>query len=73
MEIAKVVGQNIKLARKAKCLTQKEVASKLFMTQQQYSRFETGVFQFNYEQICKLCALFDISPNDIFPYKETTV
>lgn len=70
MEVSKIVGQNIKNARKAKNLTQKEVASKLFMTQQQYSRFETGVFQLNYEQICKICNLFDISPDDIFPYRE---
>ncbi len=70
MEIAKIVGQNIKNARKAKNLTQKEVAAMLLMTQQQYSRFETGIFQLNYEQICRLCNIFDITPDDIFPYNE---
>ena len=66
MEIAKKIGDNLKQARKAKGLTQKEVANKLFMTQQQYSRFENGVFELNYSQIIFLCNLYDITPNDLF-------
>ncbi len=66
MNLAKNIGNNLKIARKNKGYTQKEVASKLKMTQQQYSRFENGVFELNYEQIVFLCNLFDISPNDIF-------
>ncbi len=66
MNLAKSIGNNLKLARKNKGYTQKEVASKLKMTQQQYSRFENGIFELNYEQIVFLCNLFDISPNDIF-------
>jgi len=30
------------------------------------SRFENGVFELNYEQILKLCKLYDITPNDLF-------
>ena len=67
MDIAKVVGNNIKEARKLKGLTQSDVAKVFRMTQQQYSRFENGVFQLNYEQIYKLCQLFDVTPNDLFP------
>jgi transcriptional regulator with XRE-family HTH domain len=55
-----------KQARKDKGLTQKEVALKMKMTQQQYSRFENGVFELNYSQIIELCALYDITPNDLF-------
>ena len=66
MTTAKLVGNNLKEARKAKGLTQKEVASIMLMTQQQYSRFENGVFELNYDQILKLCKLFDVTPNDIF-------
>ena len=51
MQIAKIVGNNLKDARKIKGLTQKEVALYFRMTQQQYSRFENGVFELNYEQI----------------------
>ena len=66
MELAKKLGNNLKEARKAKGYTQKEVASKLLMTQQQYSRFENGVFELNYHQIIALCELLDIAPNDFF-------
>ena len=69
MDIAKIVGDNIKLARKAKGFTQKQVSDKLYMTQQQYSRFENGVFELNYEQICEICKILDISPNEMFDFK----
>ena len=66
METAKLVDNNLKAARNAKGYTQKEVAAKMFMTQQQYSRFENGVYELNYSQIKELCELFDITPNDLF-------
>ena len=52
MKTAKmIIGENLKEARKYKGLTQKEVGQALHMTQQQYSRFENGVFELNYDQI----------------------
>ena len=69
MSTAKRIGQNLKDARKFKNLTQREVAEKLKMTQQQYSRFENGVFELNYDQILTLCELFEISPTDLFNNK----
>ena len=66
MEIAKIVGNNLKVARRAKGYTQKAVAAQMYMTQQQYSRFENGVFELNYEQILRLCELLDITPNALF-------
>ena len=66
MEIAKIVGNNLKVARRAKGYTQKAVAAQMYMTQQQYSRFESGVFELNYEQILRLCELLDITPNELF-------
>lgn len=68
MDIAKLVGNNIKEARKLKGLTQAQVAKTFCMTQQQYSRFENGVFELNYEQLLKICELLDITPNEIFDY-----
>ena len=65
-EISQKIGKNIKEARKLKKLTQKEVAKALFMTQQQYSRFENGIFELNYSQILQICELLDITPNEIF-------
>lgn len=55
------VGQRLKESRISQGLTQKQVAEKLYMTQQQYSRFENGVFELNYHQIVFLCNLFEIS------------
>ena len=66
MKTAIRIGKNLKEARRYKGYTQKEVAEKLFMTQQQYSRFENGVFELNYDQIIYLCNLYDIEPNDLF-------
>lgn len=69
MDISKIVGENIKNARKYKGLTQKAVASILHMTQQQYSRFENGVFELNYSQIVEICKLLDITPNELFNFE----
>ena len=66
MEIANLVGANLKEARKNKGLTQKEVAAVMLMTQQQYSRFENGVYELNYGQIRKLCELLDTTPNELY-------
>ena len=68
MELAKQIGNNIKEARKIKALTQKQVAEIFHMTQQQYSRFENGVFELNYQQIIDICKLLYISPNEIFGF-----
>ena len=66
MNIAKKIGNNIKQARREKGYTQKEVAAILHMTQQQYSRFENGIYELNYEQILEICKLYDVEPNEIF-------
>ena len=66
MKIAKAIGENLKQARKFKGLTQREVAKKFNMTQQQYSRFENGVFELNYDQIIAFCEFFEITPNEVF-------
>ena len=70
MEISKKVGENLKEARKAKGYTQKEVAQKFFMTQQQYSRFENGVFELNCNQLFELCKFLDTTPNELFNFDE---
>ena len=66
MNVSKIIGNNLKQARKDVHLTQSEVAKLLNMTQQQYSRFENGIFQLNYEQILFLCNLYNITPSELF-------
>lgn len=59
--IRQEVGKRLKESRKAAGYTQTQVAKMLYMTQQQYSRFENGIFELNYDQLIYLCKLFDIS------------
>ena len=68
MNIARNIGEKLKSARKLLGKTQSEVAQAFHMTQQQYSRFENGVFELNYTQIIEICKLLDISPNEIFGF-----
>ena len=69
MDIAKKVGKVLKDARKAQNLTQQQVAKIMLMTQQQYSRFENGIFELNYSQIIKLCEILKITPNELFEFE----
>ena len=66
MDIKKEVGERLKEARRAAGYTQTQVAEIMLMTQQQYSRFENGIFELNYSQIITLCKLFDISADYLF-------
>ncbi len=66
MDIAKTVGENLRIARKAKGITQKQIAAELHKYQSDYNDYETGKVQLDYEKIAYLCARFDITPNDLF-------
>ena len=55
------VGERLKDARKTAHYTQAQIAKELGMSQQQYSRFENGLFELNYSQIVFLCQKYDIS------------
>ena len=67
-DIAKAVGENLKAARKAKGITQKQLASELNKYQSDYSEYETGKIQLDYEKIVYLCKRFDITPNELFGF-----
>ncbi len=66
MDIAKTVGENLKAARQAKGITQKQIAAELKKYQSDYSDYETGKVELDYEKIVYLCKRFDITPNDLF-------
>lgn len=59
--IKKEVGNRIKESRRSAGYTQLQVAQKLNMTQQQYSRFENGIFELDYGQLIAISKLFDVS------------
>ncbi len=69
MEIAKIVGENLKSARRAKGLTQAQIAAELKKYQSDYSEYETGKVQLDYEKIVFLCKRLDISPNELFGFE----
>lgn len=66
MELKKIVGKNLKTARKAKGLTQTQLAAERNMKQHQYSTYENGSYELDYEKIVWLCERLDITPNDLF-------
>ncbi len=66
MDIAKTVGENLKAARQAKGITQKQIAAELKKYQSDYSDYETGKVELDYEKIVYLCRRLDITPNDLF-------
>ncbi len=66
MDIKKAVGTNLKNARKAKGFSQQYVASLMGKYQPDYSQYERGIIELDYEKIVFLCRLFDIAPNDLF-------
>ena len=66
INIGKTVGENLKLARKAKGITQQALAKELNKYQSDYSEYETGKIQLDYEKIVYLCKRLDITPNDLF-------
>ncbi len=68
MDIAKIVGENLKSARQAKGLTQTQLAKELHKYQSDYSQYETGKIQLDYEKIVYLCNRLDITPNDLFEF-----
>ena len=63
--LKELIGQRLKESRQAKKMTQKQVAALLHMTQQQYSRFENGIFELDYQQLTFLCKLYDVSSDYI--------
>ena len=68
MDLAKRVGENLKAARRAKGLTQKQLAAELGKYQFDYSEYETGKVRLDYEKIVYLCRRLDITPDELFGF-----
>ena len=62
-------GLKLKEYRQKLNMTQRDVASAMLMPQAQYCRWEKGVYFPNSQQILKLCAVFNCTPNDLFGIK----
>lgn len=55
------VGARLKECRLMNKMTQKEVAQRLGVAQPVYQRFEKGIYECSYEQLFRLCEIFDVS------------
>lgn len=64
--IAEIFGSNIKKVRKRIGLSQGEVALKLGVTTPNVSRWESGDYLPNADQIDKLCEFLGVSASDMF-------
>lgn len=65
-DLKKQIGERLKIERKNKGYTQAQVAKLMYMTQQQYSRFENGMFELSYSQLYFLAQLYDVSLDYLF-------
>ncbi len=64
------LGENIKKARKAAGVTQKELAERLQVYQKDISRWETGVRTPSAEYIIQICKALDISADYLLGLKD---
>lgn len=60
-----IVGNKLKILRKNKDLSQEEVADFLSISQSAYARMESGESHSWANHILKICAIFDIIPEDL--------
>lgn len=66
------IGQRIMNYRKAKNLSQEEVAEKLNVTRQTISKWETNLSTPDFDKIIPLCELFEISSEELLRGKVET-
>ena len=59
------IGKNIKALREWKCLTQDQLAEKLFVTRQTVSNYETGRSRPDIEMLTKIADVLDVDANTV--------
>ncbi len=67
-DIRKIVGDNLRAARLLKNISQSQLAKELNKYQPDYSQYERGIIELDYEKICYLCKRLDITPNELFGF-----
>lgn len=66
-EVRKFIGEQIKVLRKEKGMTQKELGEILGLKNNSISAIERGVNNFSSDMIFKLASIFNIRADDLFP------
>lgn len=67
------IGKNIKALREWKCLTQDQLAEKLFVTRQTVSNYETGRSRPDVEMLTKIADVLDVDANTVIYGIEPTL
>ena len=68
-DISILVGKRLKEARQAEKITQLQISKELNKHQADYSDYETGKVELDYEKIVYLCKRYKITPNDLFDFE----
>ena len=66
MSYQEIFRTRLRELRKENKETQQKVAEAMNKYQSDYSDYERGLIQLDYDKIIFLCDLFDITPNDLF-------
>ncbi|WP_264553265.1 helix-turn-helix domain-containing protein [Flavobacterium sp. N2038] len=61
----KIVGNNLKILRKSKNMSQEEVADRLNISQSAYARMERGESSSWASHFNKICQVFEITPEEL--------
>jgi len=61
------IGKMIKVLRKSKCITQKELADKLNISTQQIHKYEHGIDNISVNLLSKISTFFDCNMSIFFP------
>ncbi len=69
VKLRKSIGLNLKTARKAKRLTQREVAEAVGVTTNYYATLEQGAAIASVETLYEIFTVLEIKASDIFPDK----
>lgn len=63
------VGQRLKESRRYAGLSQRQAAERLGILQPAYARYESGVIELDYQKLCELCRLYDVSADYLLGLK----
>ncbi len=68
--IKEELGKKLKDCRMGLGMSQRDVAKLLGVAQPVYQRFEKGTFECSYEQLVKLCQIYDVSADYLLGIRE---
>jgi len=68
-----MIGQKIKTLRKLKGFSQEQMAEKLNMPQNSYSRIETGNVKLDIERLQQISNVFEMSIEDVLNFNDNLI